>query len=389
MTSHRRRAARLLIAIGVAVLTASPLDVPDATASGSGCESWTGSQPPGLGGQASQLTGVAVLSPCDAWAVGYGSAGALNQTLIEHWNGGGWTAVPSPNPGANGSVLVGVSASSASRAWAVGSIVTASGRERTLVVRWNGHAWKRVPSPSPGSDVLSGVSAVSGSSAWAVGDSISGDGTDRTLVLRWNGRAWTRVASPSPESISTLISVTATSADNAWAVGGRSSGKGSPSRTLILHWNGRRWSRVPSPSPLAPDSILLGVAPVTGSDAWAVGGSTFVLQSHTLVLHWNGHAWARVASPTPGIAGSLDGVVASSASDAWAVGGFATAGSGSALLLHWNGRRWTSLPAALPPGSLGSDGLLGVGAASPRDVWAVGSAADAGNVNQPFASHCC
>ena len=61
---------------------------------------------------------------------------------------------------------------------------------KTLTVRWNGTAWKRVPSPSPGTEAaLHGVAAVSASSAWAVGSTDTSAG-NKTLILRWNGKTW-------------------------------------------------------------------------------------------------------------------------------------------------------------------------------------------------------
>src|SRR5690348_5636407 len=59
------------------------------------CVAWTGgSQPPDTGGDSEQnhLGSVAVLSPCNAWAVDYADPG---QTLITHWDGAGWTQWPS------------------------------------------------------------------------------------------------------------------------------------------------------------------------------------------------------------------------------------------------------------------------------------------------------
>jgi hypothetical protein len=56
----------------------------------------------------------------------------------------------------------------------------------TVILRWNGTAWKQVPSPSPAPSAgLSGVAATSASNAWAVGNTGS-----TTLILRWNGTAW-------------------------------------------------------------------------------------------------------------------------------------------------------------------------------------------------------
>lgn len=46
-------------------------------------------------GEVAQLTGVADVSPGNAWAVGRGPSG----TILAHWNGTSWSAVPVPDPG--------------------------------------------------------------------------------------------------------------------------------------------------------------------------------------------------------------------------------------------------------------------------------------------------
>src|SRR5579871_2072517 len=51
------------------------------------CESWAGTQPPSPGTADNGLSGVTVLSACNAWAVGAAGGGSGNQALIEHWNG--------------------------------------------------------------------------------------------------------------------------------------------------------------------------------------------------------------------------------------------------------------------------------------------------------------
>ena len=116
---------------------------------------------------------------------------ALDATaIIEGWNGKVWGQVPSPALGAPGGILSGVAAVSASSAWAVGGTESGSGPSEvitTLIARWNGTGWKRVPSPNPtGRAALGGVAAVSASSAWAVGNI----GGAKTLILRWNGITW-------------------------------------------------------------------------------------------------------------------------------------------------------------------------------------------------------
>ncbi len=82
-----------------------------------------------------------------------------------------------------------------------------------------------------------------------------------------------------------LLSVAATSRDNVWAVGYLGL------KTLILHWNGRVWRRLPSPSPgygAAANDGLAGVSASSANNAWAVGWTS--QGAGTLILHWDGHS---------------------------------------------------------------------------------------------------
>jgi hypothetical protein len=79
------------------------------------------------------------------------------------------------------------------------------------------------------------VTTMSDGTAWAAGATIVGQGGGLPLILRWNGHAWKRA--PVPSVAGSLSSIDATSASNAWAVGDTSGG-----RSLILHWNGRTWT---------------------------------------------------------------------------------------------------------------------------------------------------
>jgi hypothetical protein len=113
--------ALLLLAGALAGITPVVASASTVEASASTCVGWTGVQPPSPGTNSS-LAGVAVLSPCNAWAVGYFYKGTANQTLIEHWNGTAWKQVTSPNPGgsSDNNFLYGVAATSSTNAWAVG-----------------------------------------------------------------------------------------------------------------------------------------------------------------------------------------------------------------------------------------------------------------------------
>jgi hypothetical protein len=268
------------------------------------------------------------------------------------------TRIPAPRPGfvmgpeafTGPGSLFGVAALSAQYAWAVGSEQVGTAL-RTLIAHWNGRTWRRVASPNPpGNDTLNGVAATSAANAWAVGES-----GNRTLILHWNGRSWRQVPSPAGGN---LASVAATSATNAWAVGLAGN------HMLLEHWNGRSWRQVRSP---VGTGGLFGVTATSAASAWAVGDTS----TQTVVLHWNGKSWRRFSAPNPKD-GAIYAVTATSASNAWAVGTISPPNSflSSVLIEHWNGHSWRLDPASQPPqcGCV----LLGVGASSARNAWAVG-----------------
>lgn len=390
--THSRSRGRLR---HVAAVLAAPLMMASvvagagsAAASARACRNWTGGQPPSPGTTSNELRGVAVLSACDAWAVGDDAGGnGVRQTLTERWNGSAWTVMRSPDPGSLDNVLTSVRAVSASNVWAVG--YTTSGADtKTLILHWNGTRWEQMPSPSPGTfNRLYSLRAVSASDAWAVGVSSSGAG-DMTLILHWNGTRWKRVPSPDPGgtgSDNDLFGVTATSRSDAWAVGEVfASGK---ITTLIVRWNGRRWTRVASPNP-GRSNELFGVAATSGSNAWAVGDATNGTAFQTLVLHWNGRRWTQAASRNPGGSATdniLAAVTVTATKNAWAVGSYAHGNGRSTLILHWNGTRWAHVGS---PNLGASTDLLGVAATSATNAWAVGTFF-ARDPSQALALHCC
>src|SRR6266704_1109192 len=201
---------RMLLAGGASTIAVAPLllaglpAVAGSARAASACQSWTGVQPPDPGGPsaANALDGVAVLSSCDAWAVGSYSNGAARQARVVRWRGSAWKKVASPDPGgpSRDNDLNGVAATSAGNAWAVGRYFNGTAY-RTLILHWHGTAWKQVASPNAGSpadnQVLASVTANSVGNGCAVGSYNIGD-VDQTLILHWNGPAWKKVASPDP-----------------------------------------------------------------------------------------------------------------------------------------------------------------------------------------------
>jgi hypothetical protein len=225
----------------------------------------------------------------------------------------------------------------------------------------------------PGEQLLS-VTGSSASNAWAVGETVTTP--SRSVVLHWNGRAWSKVTIPDP-SVNSVVGASAVSAGNAWLVGNQCPDQCTkPETTLILHWNGAAWSHVASPNPAGKVNFLSAVSASSSADAWAVGSTCTISTGSCvpLLLHWNGKAWARAASPAPGGSESLEAVATISPGDAWAVGRACDPVCYQPLVMHWNGTKWST--SAVPSVGSGSSGLSGVAATSASDVWAVGRADD-------------
>lgn len=392
-------ARRLLVALATPLVLASALTGagPAAAASAAAaCRPVTGAQPPAPAGAThSELDSVTVLSPCNAWAVGstHDRADDEDHGLIEHWDGSTWTQVPSPEPiGAVGSDLLSVRAVSPTLLWAVGQWDDGK-TDHILILRGDGHTWTGVDGPDLADtfSTLNGVRPVSASDIWAVGElrTASHNDGDQTLVLHWNGTSWTRVPSPSPgaaDANNDLAGVAATARNDAWAVG--TFVAGGSDQPLVLHWNGTRWSRVTSPSFKAAE-LLSAVGASSRSNAWIVGRTSSLADGKTLTLHWNGTSWKLIPSPNEvGIipANTLSGVAVASATSAWVVGAYE--GGGTALIMHWDGRKWTHLPDPLPRSQFVSF-LAGVATGPGGSAWAVGGVRGGTGPTIPLALHCC
>jgi hypothetical protein len=360
-----RRWAIPAAALAAAALVASG---PAVTAEAAGHPS---SSAPAYSPVGGRFYGVSASSTTDAWAVGLSSTGSL----IQHWNGTSWsTSVDSSG------YFVGVSARYWNDVWAVGGSNWFSPCV-TVIWHYNGSSWSQVPSPSPdGGGYLNGVVATSRGNAWAVGlIAPGGNGVPASnttpLIEAWNGKKWQVQRVVVPAGGGQFRGVAATSKKDVWAVGwtgGSSEGNTLP---LIEHWNGRRWSIVPSPAPAGSvTSGLSSVSVVSPTNAWAVGDSSDGSTAQTLAEHWNGRSWKIVPTPTPDGDDQLNSIAAVSAKNAWAVGMtnpsscYPLCGT---LIEHWNGRTWSVVPSPDPPAEY-LDDLWGV-VSFYRNAWAVGT----------------
>ena len=134
-----------------------------------------------------------------------------------------------------------------------------------------------------------------------------------------------------------------------------------PDQTFTEHWDGSQWSIIPGPVVASVPELghaasddLLAVDGVSGHDVWAVGAAAPV---GTLTIHWDGTRWSLVPSPETGFNGELAAVATISPGDIWAVGD---------SIVRWDGRTWTQTAtlngSALQP-------MSALAAVSANDVW--------------------
>ena len=238
--------------------------------------------------------------------------------------------------------------------------------------------WRIVPSPNQtqyASTTLNAVSAMSPSAVWAVGGSTTDGIAERSLIVQWDGSAWRTISNTSAISFSSVVTV---SSHDVWAVGYNRTPREAGFISQFEHWNGAQWKIVPSPNANQPNNFVLGMAAVAANDVWAVGKDLSSDIGLPLIERWNGASWQVVANPAlPGVSDSALNAVTRIPGTAhlWAIG-YTLKGPRPAynqpLIERWDGSAWqiTAAP-ALPRGALGGE-LRGGVALSPTDAWAVG-----------------
>jgi len=328
-------------------------------------------------GYSSQLSGTACDSPRRCWAVGErDTASQAMFSEIFRWTGHGWAtaAVPDPHtqsslsaiscPARDHCLAVGWTSKPHSKAiragamrwngtkWSVASAPAGVGSlgalsciaprdcwaldvQDGLAVHWNGRRWAK-PIRLPGTVNPNAIACPSATDCWVAGLYVKQNNDNLyNLIMHWNGRTWRGVRVPQPGKTNVLNAVTCVSKTDCWAAGSNDTRASVRIRNEVLHWNGSRWSLVPTPKGPRVNSELLGISCFTKVRCWAVGDDS----ARTEALHWNGHHWSLVGTPDPGGAGSLFAVRCLARTDCLTVG-FSHVPPTQNLALHWNGTKW-------------------------------------------------
>lgn len=239
----------------------------------------------------------------DAWLAGdecanpatCGVGNTSNGTLVvRHWDGRAWRVVTPPRAFINSPLDQGVGAvagTSGANAW----VLAARGTEQvdyTDALHWTGRRWA---APVRLEAAIQAAVAPSATQLWAFGQ--SDVNRQPGYFAHFTGKTWKHGSFP-------LVGTAAAarSAGDVWVGGNTMDSLG------IEHWNGRQWHATPLPHlGLGSGSALfvdvLGLADVASNDVWAdigVLNSTGANPPGTIILHWNGRAWSRVKFPYVG-----------------------------------------------------------------------------------------
>jgi len=272
---------------------------------------------------------VAVISKTDAWAAGFPISRHIElRPLLRHWNGQSWKAVSIPRAARFQSEWV--AASSAANVWVMGP---SNGRIITRVYRFDGSRWHSVPLPAQ--VALSDPVVLGPRDVWALGHE-NGAPAD---IFHWNGRRWVRY------SVGKYLGeLSGTSDKDIWAVG-LSRPRAHAGKLVAYRWTGSRWRAVSMPHPESTVSEDVQVS--SSSDVWISGTRANENAAPAFILHWNGRAWSKVSSPTSLPADATD-LLPDGRGGAWL-----------GPEVHWTGHVWQGPVSVFAEGAGGSEGLIG------------------------------
>jgi hypothetical protein len=351
------------------------------------CGAWRLVPSPNGGPGGSFLSGTAVASARDAWAVGvFRDLEGRGRTLTLHWDGRRWAVAPSPNaPGDD--FLNGVDALPSGEAWAVGMHRPAGGTARTLALHLVEGRWRavRTPNASASDNVLSGVSVRAPDDAWAVGSAMV-DGSPEPLALHWNGSRWSTVPTPAPPGLGASLSSVWAGPREVWAAGTRTP-NGYPAQPLVLRWGGSAWERSPDPVASVRAMAISSVAATGSGEVVAVGGFRSLRGDGAFVLTGTHDRWAVVARRTVGLVSESFSGVAATGATVWAVGSYTDGGPDRTLIEHRAASGWGRVPSPSVPDA--DSRLFGVAALPSGEAWAVGTSSDPAARERTLIVHYC
>lgn len=308
------------------------------------------------------LRDATAFSPDDVWAVGQSYDNGTDHSMLIHWDGTAWKRVT--GPAQDRFTADSVSGVYGNAVWVAGSCVYDSGDgEKACAARWNGSEWS-APVRLPGDGAALTIHAIALDNVWVGGSA----GGGAPYYAHYNGTTWSQVTAPSPGGSQSEISDLAAGGPNdVWAAGYRSTTSGAQ-RPLVQHWDGKRWTTFTTPN---TEGALRSITPLTGTRVWAVGWGA----SDAMVLRRSGNSFLA-APEVPGADLAATGVAPDGSDSAWislqatSDPGSENAASGTAHYAHFADGKWTLSAGGTYPGSIAGGSLVQVPGTS--TLYAVG-----------------
>ena len=268
----------------------------------------------------------------------------------------------SPTPSKHAAALTGVSCSSPTACTAVGAYYSEPPlRSGSLIVRWNGRAWRREHAPRIGPPGITAVDVSCPTPRRCIAVGVAG-------ALLWNGRSWRKQAGVTGNAVS------CPSASFCEVV------EASGHRLFSESWEDGRWAREIMRRPTAPTPIgsvtLAGVSCTSPRFCMAVGDYSFPAEAQpsaahrdlTLAERWNGHTWRLAPPADPASLAALKAVSCRSPGFCVAVG---TQRARRPLAARWTGTAW-QVQATPNPSYVGYSTLDAVACPNEHSCEAVG-----------------
>jgi hypothetical protein len=324
----------------------------------------------------STLYSVTSIGRGDAWLAGQSSSSDL---FVQHWTGRKWRTVPTP-PGVTSAGAV-IAGSSPGNVWAFTSLGTSATAD--VALRWNGDKWKSYPiqlfglssavvfgskdawvfatgccqvpatpvalrfngtkwSPAKTPIVVDDASALSASNIWAVGPTVTSVKTAHWVFTteQWTGGAWRAHALPRlrlPKGTALLNGqVLALGPKNVWADFSLQEGQGAAAGTVLVHYNGRKWTQVTVPYKAA--FMLTSMTADGQGGIWIAATQSFGATQY--MYHLRAGRWSRMEMPSVKGDGTqvLGAALQAGTTSVWAVGDMVPneGGTEQGVLLRYN-----------------------------------------------------
>jgi hypothetical protein len=177
------------------------------------------------------------------------------------------------------------------------------------------------------------------------------------LILHFDGSRWTRVPTPSRFPIA---AITMDAPGDGWAL----------ADTTILHYTGGAWQLFPTAAvTFGTGASLYHISMSSPDDGWIAGSQESSAQggATSFLLHFQNGQWLPYQGGILNSIGYLNDLSMRSPNDGWATASTYTADSETGVVLHYQDGSWTAVGSGFPGATLSS-----VAAAGPNEAWAVG-----------------